>query len=72
METEKADVLNACDFEIKFIAFKPPMTLPQGSVVPRRFYFTFQLFTHPNVKTEIAEIKQDTGLSTDQEALIPG
>ena len=54
MELEEADLLKACDFEIKFIAFKPPLNLPEGTLVPRRLYFTFNFFTFPSTKSDIA------------------
>ena len=54
MELEKTDTMQASDFEIKFIAFKPPLNLPDGLVVPRRFYFTMNFFTFPQTKSDVA------------------
>ena len=57
---------------MKFVAFKPPVTLPMGTTVPRRFYFTFSLFTFQPVKTEICELKVDERMTTPDGSLMPG
>ena len=72
METERADQLKACDIEIKFMAFKPPMNMPLGHVVPRRMYFTFQLFTFQTTKTDLGELEIGERNKTEDGNLLPG
>ena len=52
LEVELKNPLQASDFTFRFIAFKPPISMPYGQSVPRRMYFKFNFFTFQEKITE--------------------
>ena len=72
LEIEKKNPLQASDFTIRFVAFKPPLALPFGQWVPRRMYFKFNFFTFPEKLTESWILKDTDGKSDFTRELIPG
>lgn len=51
LEVECKNPLQASEFTFRFIAFKPPLSMPFGVTVPRRMYFKFNFFTFPETTT---------------------
>lgn len=61
LDIELNNEKKACDIVFKFIAFKPPPTLPEGCVLPRRIFCSFQFFTFGEVRTDIMRLKAADG-----------
>ena len=72
LEIECKNPLKASEFTIRFIAFKPPLAMPFGQSVPRRFYFKFHFFTFAETTSEACEIKDPEGRTDLTRELIPG
>lgn len=72
LDIEIRNPLQASDFVIRFIAFKPPLSMPYGQSVPRRMYFKFNFFTFPDTMTQACALKDPRGESDMIRELIPG
>lgn len=72
LDIEIRNPLQASDFVIRFIAFKPPLSMPFGQSVPRRMYFKFNFFTFPDTITQACALKDPQGESDMIRELIPG
>lgn len=72
LEVEMRNPLQASEFVIRFIAFKPPLSMPYGQSVPRRMYFRFNFFTFQESITEPCELKDPDSRSNMVRELIPG
>ena len=72
LEIEKKNPLQASEFSIRFIAFKPPLAMPFGQWVPRRMYFKFNFFTFPEKITESCILRDPDGKNDFTRELIPG
>ena len=72
LEIEMKNPLQASEFTFRFIAFKPPVSMPYGQSVPRRMYFRFNFFTFQETVTDTCLLKDPEGRSDMIRELIPG